>query len=64
MQRYSEASENLQIAGKLNPTDIDTQRCIRFVTMQLDKGAAPKQEEAAKPKGLFARFKEKLTKPL
>ena len=59
---YRDAAENLQLALKLNPTDVDTQRCIRYVNMQIDK--APAAEEQPKSKGLLAMFKDKLNKSL
>ena len=65
--QYTEAAENLQYASRLNPTDVDTQRCLRYVTMQLEKQPpAPPAEDPAKPKpsGFFAMLKEKLNKPL
>ena len=51
-------SEFLKLAAKINPSDIDTQRCIRYIAMQSEK----KAQEQQKPKGLFSMFKERFGK--
>ena len=57
-EKYEEASEFLKLAAKINPSDIDTQRCIRYIAMQSEK----KAQEQQKPKGLFSMFKERFGK--
>ncbi len=58
-ENYQAAKEALTRASRINPNDVDTQRSIRYVEMQLGK-----QKEAPQNKGLFSSLKEKLSKKL
>ena len=58
-ENYPAAKDALHRASKINPNDVDTQRSIRYVDMQLDKA-----KEVPQSKGLFSSLKEKLTKKL
>lgn len=55
VERYDEANEALSIAAKFDPSDIDTQRSLRYIAMQLEKRQTPEA------KGFFARLKDKLS---
>lgn len=57
-EKYVEAGEYLKIASKLNASDVDTQRCLRYVAMQCEK----QQNELARPKGFFSMFKDRFGK--
>ena len=54
-ERYDEANEALSFASKLDPSDIDTQRSLRYIAMQIEKRQIPEA------KGFFARLKDKLS---
>ncbi len=61
-ENYNQANDALQMAAKLNPSDLDTQRSLRYVAMQLEKAT-----EQNKPKGkggIFSKFIDKLNVPL
>lgn len=55
-EAYQAALEALQIAVKFNPSDVDTQRSLRYVTMQLEKLNDQKKSRASR---LFSQFKDK-----
>lgn len=55
---FKAANQMMQNAAKIDPGDLDTQRCLRYLAMQLEKQQHPVEEN----KGLFARFKEKFSK--
>ena len=59
-ENYPAAKDALHRASKINPNDVDTQRSIRYVDMQLDKAKETQQQS----KGLFSSLKDKLTKKL
>ena len=58
LDKYEEAKDDFTKASKVNPADIDTQRCLRFVQQHLGK-----QQQVAKPKeGFINRLKDSLNK--
>jgi|GEM_PF-2829002 len=52
-ENYPQAAEYLKRANKINPSDVDTQRSLRYATMQIEK-----LSQKATNKGLLARFKD------
>lgn len=59
LDKYEEAKEDFTKASKVNPADIDTQRCLRFIQQHLGK------QQVAKPKeGFINRLKDSLNKSL
>ena len=60
LDKYEAARDDFTKASAINPTDIDTQRCLRFVQQQLDK-----VHQAEKPKeGFMHRLRDSLNKNL
>ena len=56
-ENYPAAKEALAYAAKLNPSDVDTQRSVRYVDMQIEK----QEKEVPKNRGIFAAFKDRFT---
>ncbi|MBR4984858.1 MAG: J domain-containing protein [Proteobacteria bacterium] len=54
-EHYTEAKDMLQLALKYNPNDVDAQRSLRYVAMQLDK--QPSAEEDKSKGGLMSVIK-------
>lgn len=54
-EEYEKANEALAFAAKVDPSDIDTQRSLRYIAMQLEKKQTPEA------KGFFARIKNKFS---
>ena len=56
-ERYTEAKDALQQALKFNPNDVDAQRSLRYVAMQLDKQPAPEEDKAKGGSGIMSVIK-------
>ncbi|MBQ9816774.1 MAG: DUF4388 domain-containing protein [Proteobacteria bacterium] len=59
VEEYETARDFFTKAAKLNPSDVDTQRCLRYITMQLNKIA---EQNKSKSGGLFSRFRDRFQK--
>ncbi|MBQ1266829.1 MAG: DUF4388 domain-containing protein [Proteobacteria bacterium] len=60
LDRFEEARDDFTKASKVNPADIDTQRCLRFIQQHLGK-----KQQVVKPKeGFIHRLKDSLNKNL
>ncbi len=58
LEEFEKAADDFMMANKINPADIDTQRCMRFVQTQIEKIA-----ESAKPKSsIFTKLKDQINK--
>lgn len=54
-ENYEKANDAMLFAERLDSSDIDTQRSLRYIAMQMEK------RQVTENKGFFARLKDKLT---
>lgn len=63
VNNYTLANENLLKAAKFDPSDVDVQRSLRYVTMQIEKQQA-EQQAPAKKSGILEMIRSGLNKKL